>query len=77
MSPRSQLRIVSALGVTALGRRLDSALCAGSIANAARSVHQDEQRARQRLDSRVAVRQLEQAAQDERAPDLAHIRRIG
>jgi hypothetical protein len=45
--------------VTALGRRLDQAVCAGSIANAARSVRQDEVRAGQRQDARIAVEQLE------------------
>ena len=45
--------------VTAIGRRLDGAVCAGSIANAARSVHQDQVRAGQRQDARAAVEQLE------------------
>lgn len=45
--------------VTALGRRLDQAVCAGSIANAARSVSQDQVRAGQRADAQAAVEELE------------------
>jgi hypothetical protein len=45
--------------VTALGRRLDAAVCAGSIANAARSVRADEARADQRRDAHAAVAELE------------------
>ena len=41
--------------VTALGRRLDGAVCAGAVANAARSVRQDQVRADQRRDARAAV----------------------
>jgi hypothetical protein len=41
--------------VTALGRHLDAAVCAGSIANAARSVRDDEERAGQRRDALAAV----------------------
>jgi hypothetical protein len=64
---RSQLNLV-----TALGRRLDGAVCAGSIANAARSVHQDQLRAGQRQDARAAVEQLAQllpSAQRDRRAD--------
>ena len=46
--------------MTALGRRLDRPVCAGSIANAARSVSQDEVRADQRREARAAVAELEQ-----------------
>ena len=45
--------------VTALGRRLDQAVCSGSIANAARSVSQDQVRAGQRRDAQAAVEELE------------------
>jgi hypothetical protein len=43
--------------VTALGRQIDRQVCAGSIANAARSVHQDRERADERKDAWLAVRQ--------------------
>jgi len=46
--------------VTAIGRRLDGAVCAGAVANAARSVQQDQLRAGQRRDARAAVEQLQQ-----------------
>jgi hypothetical protein len=45
--------------VTAIPRRLDAVVCAGSIANAARSVRLDEQRAGQRREARAAFEQLE------------------
>jgi hypothetical protein len=54
MRNRNHLKLVAAIG-----RRLDGAVCAGSIANAARSVHQDQLRAGQRQDARAAVEQLE------------------
>jgi hypothetical protein len=41
--------------VTALGRHLDAAVCAGSIANAARSVREDQERAGQRRDAFAAL----------------------
>jgi hypothetical protein len=41
--------------VTALGRHLDAAVCAGSIANAARSVREDQERAGQRRDALAAL----------------------
>jgi hypothetical protein len=54
MAKATHLRLV-----TAVGRRIDEAVCAGSLANAARSVHLDEVRADQRRDARAAVDQLE------------------
>jgi hypothetical protein len=48
--------------VTALGRHLDAAVCAGSIANAARSVRDDEERAGQRRDALAAVGAVTAAA---------------
>jgi hypothetical protein len=48
--------------VTALGRQLDAAICAGSIANAARSVRDDEARADQRREARAALAELEASA---------------
>jgi hypothetical protein len=54
MQTRTHLRFV-----TAVGRRLDGAVCAGAVANAARSVRQDEMRADQRRDARAAIAELE------------------
>jgi hypothetical protein len=51
---RSQLRLFAAIG-----RRIDGAVCAGALANAARSVHEDQLRAGQRQDARAAVEQLQ------------------
>lgn len=48
--------------VTAIGRHLDSVVCAGSIANAARSVQQDAVRAGQRREALAAVAQMTQPA---------------
>jgi hypothetical protein len=45
--------------VAAIGRRLDGAVCAGAVANAARSVRQDELRAGQRREARAAVEQMQ------------------
>ena len=44
--------------VIAIGRRLDGAVCAGSIANAARSVQQDAVRAAQRQEAKAAIEQM-------------------
>jgi hypothetical protein len=41
--------------VAAIGRRLDGAVCAGSIANAARAVQQDTVRASQRREAKAAI----------------------
>ncbi len=54
MRTSSHLRLV-----TSLGRRLDGVVCAGAVANAARSVLQDQERAEQRRDARAAVAELE------------------
>jgi hypothetical protein len=72
MSSRSHLRLV-----TALGRRLDGVVCAGSIANAARSVYQDEQRASQRRDAHAAIQELEQRVGREVASDRTRSRQFG
>jgi hypothetical protein len=61
--------------VTALGRQIDRQVCAGSIANAARSVHQDRERADERRDAWLAVRQQSDAEHDRRA--LPRPRRMG
>jgi hypothetical protein len=60
--------------VTAIGRRLDGAVCAGSIANAARSVHQDQVRAGERQDARAAVEQLERMTPTPMATRSHHTR---
>ena len=57
--------------VTALGRQIDRQVCAGSIANAALSVHQDRERADERRDAWLAVGQLRSAAAPFRAPGHA------
>jgi hypothetical protein len=63
--------------VTALGRRIDEAVCSGSLANAARSVHLDEVRADQRRDARAAVDQLEREFSAASAAHLRQTRRTG
>lgn len=64
--------------VTAIGRRLDGAVCAGSLANAARSVHQDTIRAGQRREAQAAVEQMEQIdAAQQAAPRVLGVRRTG
>jgi hypothetical protein len=72
MSSRSHLRLV-----TALGRRLDGAVCAGSIANAARSVYQNEQRASQRRDAHAAIQELEQRVGREVTSSRTRSRQFG
>jgi hypothetical protein len=54
--------------VTALGRQIDRQVCAGSIANAARSVHQDRERADERRDAWLAVQQVQQVQQVQSQP---------
>lgn len=41
--------------VTAIGRRLDRSVCNGAVANAARSVSQDRERADQRREAWLAM----------------------
>jgi hypothetical protein len=45
--------------VSAIGRRIDRSVCDGAVANAARSVHADRERADQRRDAWLAVREVE------------------
>ena len=52
--------------VGAIGRSIDRTVCAGSIANAARSVSLDQERADQRRDAWLAVAEVEQQAQPAR-----------
>ena len=60
--------------LTVIGRTVDQAVCAGSLANAARSVSQDQVRADQRRDAQAAVEELERTFQRRRA---ARRRRTG
>jgi hypothetical protein len=45
--------------VTAIGRSIDRSVCNGAVANAARSVSQDRERADQRRDAWLAVHRVE------------------
>lgn len=49
--------------VAAIGRRLDGAVCAGAVANAAGSVRQDQVRAGQRREALAAVEQMQRLDQ--------------
>jgi hypothetical protein len=62
--------LVTSLG-RQLGRQIDRQVCAGSIANAARSVRLDRERADQRRDAWLAVEQV-----DRRASSVAEPGRI-
>jgi hypothetical protein len=44
--------------VSAIGRRIDRSVCNGAVANAARSVSEDRERADQRRDAWLAVQQV-------------------
>jgi hypothetical protein len=64
--------------VAAIGRRLDGAVCAGSIANAARSVQQDAVRAGQRREAMAAIEERQRLdAALRAASQLLGVRRTG